>query len=70
VTPLSRSAFRPSSRRVTPPALQDLALIAALDSAVTPKVDIHDQSSVNSSSDDADDSVEWIDEAFEALTLM
>jgi hypothetical protein len=66
----SRSAFRPSSRSATSPALRDLALIAVLDSAAAPSAESHDQSSVNSPTDDANDSVEWIDEAFEALTLM
>jgi hypothetical protein len=66
----SRSAFRPSSKSAASPALHDLALIAVLDPIVAPRADDHDQSSVISSADKTDDSVEWIDDAFEAFTLM
>jgi hypothetical protein len=70
VSSLGRSTSRPASRSVAPPALQDLALLAMLDSDAAPKAEKHNQSSVSPSTGDADDAVEWIDDAFEALTLM
>ncbi|HEY3393372.1 MAG TPA: CotH kinase family protein [Lacipirellulaceae bacterium] len=69
VRPLNRAAFRPSSRTTSQPALQDLALIAALDSAAASKAAIDRESSLTSSTDVQEDALERIDEAFEALTL-
>jgi hypothetical protein len=67
---LSRPGFRPSHRMITPHALQDLALIAALDSAVSPKTGFDGPGKLNSSAVNSDDAIEWIDDAFAALTLM
>jgi hypothetical protein len=69
VSPHGRPAFLPSFRTITPLALQDLALIAALDSAAAPNAEGVDRDTLSSSTDEADDAALWIDEAFAALTL-
>ena len=67
---LSRPTFRPSSRTASRPALQDLALIAVVDSADVPRDELDEGFKLRSSGDVDDDSALWIDEAFEALTLI
>jgi hypothetical protein len=70
VRSLNRPSFRPSLKAITPAALQDLALIAALDSAAAPKAEINEGFTLRAATYADDESFEWIDDAFEALTLM
>jgi hypothetical protein len=70
VSPLARPTFRPSSRTTAPSAHQDLALMAVLDSSAMKLAEIGPASKLTSSVSGEDVSIDWIDEAFEALTLM
>jgi hypothetical protein len=70
VRPSSRPTFRPTFRTAAPAALQDVALIAVLDSAAAPRAEVDEVFKLRPSAAGDDDSVLWIDDAFEELTLM